>query len=399
MPMISVDEADKILKSIVFEMGSVNLPLEKCTGRYLAQDLLADQDLPPFDRVMMDGIAVKSQDYFSGTRNFQITGIQKAGDIPLSIDRQNACLEVMTGCVCPTDADMVIPYENILIQKDQAQIVSGEYKQGQNVHRRGSDKKKDDLLVSKGQRISAAEIGVAASLGIANPLVSAFPQISVFSTGNELIPIENIPESHQIRMSNNYVIQSALSGIGISAQSGHLADEEEALLSSLKEALETNDVIVLSGGVSQGKFDLIPEVLTKLGFTTLFHKIAQKPGKPMWLGTSGKKVVFGLPGNPVSTFMCVYRYLIPWLQRSLSGKDLPLIHAKLAEPLSENNKLTRFVSIALETSDRGELWARPLSTGGSGDFASLSGADGFLEIPPSLIPFQRESVFKLWKFR
>jgi molybdopterin molybdotransferase len=397
--MISVEEADKILYSIVFDARQINMPLYECTGRYLAQDLLADQDLPPFNRVMMDGIAVKSDDYFSGIRVFQIVGLQKAGDAQRSIGRKNACLEVMTGCVCPLDAEMVIPYENIATKNNEAEIISGEYKIGQNIHLKGSDKKKGDLLVHKGQLISAAEIGIAASLGIAQPLVAEFPGIAIFSTGNELIPIENIPESHQIRMSNNYVIQSALNKLGISAQCGHLVDDENILVSSLNEALESNDIIVLSGGVSQGKFDLIPDVLTKLGFTTLFHKIAQKPGKPMWLGTSGKKVVFGLPGNPVSTFMCTYRYLIPWLKRSLSGKMEPTPYAKLAEPLSENNKLTRFVSIRLETSNNGELWAWPIVSGGSGDFATLSDADGFLEIPPSGLPFQRESVFKVWKFR
>jgi molybdopterin molybdotransferase len=397
--MISVEEADKILESIVFQTDSVNLPVGECMGKYLAQDLVADLDLPPFDRVMMDGIAIKWDDYFSGSRTFQIAGIQKAGDTPRSIATNNACLEVMTGCICPLDADVVIPYENIAVQNGQAQIVSGEYKIGQNIHFKGSDKKQGDLLGRKGQLMSAAEIGIAASLGIVRPLMAKLPGVAIFSTGNELISIENIPESHQIRMSNNYVIQSALSSLGISAQCGHITDEEELLLSTLEKALETNDIIILSGGVSQGKFDLIPKVLTTLGFTTLFHKIAQKPGKPMWLGISGKKVVFGLPGNPVSTFMCLYRYLIPWMVRILSGKTSPAIYARLAEPLAENNKLTRFISIRLETNERGEVWAWPVSSGGSGDFAALSDADAFMEIPPSALPFPRESVFKLWKFR
>ena len=224
--------------------------------------------------------------------------------------------------------------------------------------------------------------------------------LAVVSTGDELVEVGQEPLPHQIRMSNVYMLQAALREAGVAADRFHLPDRQEDIANELRQILGRYDAVLLSGGVSMGKADYVPEVLAELGVQKLFYQVAQRPGKPFWFGQSPEgKVVFALPGNPVSTFVCFYKYVRPWLQASLSDKPAPTLAAVLAEDVSFAPPLTFFLTVKAEVALDGRLLAYPVRSGGSGDFASLLQADGFLELPPHLSVFKAGQAYPLIRFR
>jgi molybdopterin molybdotransferase len=253
-----------------------------------------------------------------------------------------------------------------------------------NVHRRGSDGRQGDLLLESGTLLRAPEVAVAASAGMARVRVSHQPAIMVISTGDELIePGEPIAD-YQVRRSNSYAVAATLRQRGYGRiGDDHVMDDEAALRDRLALHLTTHEVVILSGGVSMGRFDLVPKVLTHLGVVEVFHKIAQRPGKPMWFGIGPQgQTVFGLPGNPVSTLVCLIRYVVPGIAAAMGSRPVPPERLALAAPVTVQSAMTHFLPVAVQTDDWGRAWADPRPTNGSGDFLSLSGTDGFAEIPP-----------------
>jgi len=186
--------------------------------------------------------------------------------------------------------------------------------QGQSIHKRAADARKDERLLQPGFIMTPAEVALLASVGKEKVKVFAYPKAAIISTGDELVAIDQVPKAHQIRSSNVYALQSAMAEIGWQAERFHVEDEKRAMEKTFRKILETSDVLILSGGVSKGKFDFVPEVLNQVGIEVLFHQVSQRPGKPFWFGKSASgKVAFALPGNPVSTFMCFYKYIKPWV--------------------------------------------------------------------------------------
>jgi molybdopterin molybdotransferase len=212
--------------------------------------------------------------------------------------------------------------------------------------------------------------------------VTAKPKIAVIATGDELVDIgRKTIKPYQIRLSNSYALDAALRQTGLcDARMFHFIDDKKILRREIKKILNQFDILVLSGGVSMGEFDYVPQVLAELGVQVLFHKVAQKPGKPFWFGKNKKgKIVFALPGNPVSTQICAHRYVIPYLHK-IAGLPYNGYWAVLDEDLSAKTDLTYFAPVKIFSEDNGTLRATPVATGGSGDYASLSQADGFLEL-------------------
>jgi len=275
-------------------------------GAVLRENIYAERDQPPFDRVAMDGIALDSTAVSEGARRLHIQATQAAGDPPLSLGTPTSCIEVMTGAMMPAGCDSVVPVEQIAILEGEAELAADvTVEPWQNVHRRGTDTRQGTLLVSNGVRLRAPEIAIAASAGMARIRVSSQPMLAVISTGNELIEPGEPILPHQVRRSNAYAIVAALRQQGFQrVADDHIVDDAPELKRRLKFHLETHDVLVLSGGVSMGKLDLVPKVLDELGVHTVFHKVAQRPGKPMWFGVaSSGAAVFALPGNP-SRHLC-----------------------------------------------------------------------------------------------
>ena len=400
--MITALEATDLILSRAKTYGTEQVVLTECIGRVLAQDIRADRPFPPFTRVSMDGIAIQYQAYESGQRSFSIEGIQAAGAPSKQLKDKNACIEVMTGAVLPEHSDTVIRYEDLDLKEGIATIIEGAViKPNQNAHHKGGDRKKGEILVSVGRQISPAEIGVAATVGHNHLIVKKLPSVAIISTGDELVPIEQTPAPHQIRSSNIAKIQSLLSSWGIAASPYHIVDDMEATQSKLRELLERYDVLILSGGVSKGKFDYLPAALETLKVKKHFHRISQRPGKPFWFGESTDgTMVFALPGNPVSSFVCTIRYFQPWLRKSLNLTPKKKIYAQLAEDFHFKPDLTYFLQVATHyNEENGALIATPIPGRGSGDLANLIDAKAFLELPKGKNDFKKGTVYPLWFYR
>lgn len=389
--MISVNEALKIVKENAFAPSISAVLLLKSLGLILAENIIADRDFPPFNRVAMDGVAIAKSD----AKIFEIETTQFAGESQKTLQNPQKCIEVMTGAVLPLGCDTVIRYEDIDIQEingikyAKTTIPLNEIKAGQNIHPKGSDRKAGDLLLKKGLLISPPEIAVMASVGKDEILVENPPRVAVISTGDELVEITTNPKPYQIRMSNSYMLAGALAQVRIKANLFHLMDDKELLLSKLKEILSNHDILLLSGGVSAGKKDFVPEILTNLGVNKLFHKVAQKPGKPFWFGKSEEgKTVFALPGNPVSTFLCFCKYF-------LNQKEEQVILDK--DVLFKPN-ITYFVPVKTYFQN-GKMMATPFEGSGSADFANLTDCDGFVELPADDQKFEAGEVFGFVRFR
>ena len=399
--MLTPAQADELIGQHLICLPIESLPLAQCAGAVLRENVYAERDQPPFDRVAMDGIAVDSSSVQHGSRRLHIQATQAAGDPPLTLTTPADCIEVMTGAVIPTGCDSVIPVEQITVRGREAELSSGvTVEPWQNVHRRGTDTRQGTLLLSAGARLRAPEIAIAASAGMARIRVSSQPMLAVISTGNELVEPGEPILPHQIRRSNAYAIVAALRRHGFQrVADDHLLDDREEIRNRLKFHLETHDVLVLSGGVSMGKLDFVPAVLEELGVRTVFHKVAQRPGKPMWFGVAASgATVFALPGNPVSTFVCLSRYVLPALFAAM-GQDPPAPERMaLGGEVANSTGLTFFMPIRVEVDDWGRSWATPSPTNGSGDFTSLAGTDGFVELPPGPNTYPKGFVTRLHRW-
>jgi len=396
--MITVEEAKHIILKNTQDFGIEEIPFLEAVGRVLKEDIVADRDFPPFNRVAMDGIAINHRFFEHGVRDFKIEGIQAAGSPQQTLDNAANCYEVMTGTVLPNNTDTVIRYEDVEINTLVATITIDEIKEGQNIHTQGSDKSEGTILIKKNTIISAAEIGVLATVGKATVKVAKQPKVMIVSTGDELVDVNENPLDHQIRRSNVYTLVSLLNDLKIPAETAHITDEKQILKEKIESYLKEYDVLLFSGAVSKGKFDFLPEVLDGLGVKKLFHRVSQRPGKPFWFGTTNNCNVFAFPGNPVSTFVNCLVYFYPWHYKSVgvSSKEKTAI---LAKDITFKPNLSCFLQVKL-TSENGQVYATPIQGNGSGDLASLVEADGFIELPKTeKIEFKKGSVFPTLTYR
>lgn len=419
--LISTQKALDIILDQTKDFGIEEVSYDQSLGRVLKEDIFADRDFPPFDRVSMDGIAIDFQSFEKGQRDFEIDGVQAAGSKQLELSDSLKCMEVMTGAVLPIGTDTVIPYEQVQINDGVATILLDEFIQFKNVHSKGKDQQQGTVVIEKNKLISSAEIGVLATVGKSVVKVAKLPKVMIISTGDELVGVNETPANYQIRRSNVHTLVSLLARFQIEAQSDYISDNKEILKSKISKYLIEFDVLLFSGAVSKGKFDFIPEVLDQLGVEKLFHKVAQRPGKPFWFGrkvsvfsqsevsrsSSGVEmsprelrntVVFAFPGNPISTFVSCVKYFFPWMQKSIQvGFENPNF-AKLTEDVSFKPSMTYFMQVKLENR-KGELWAIPYRGNGSGDLASLVQTDAFIELPADETEFKKGEVFPILKYR
>jgi molybdopterin molybdotransferase len=384
----------------VTPLPAERVKLAEAAGRILREDIEAERDNPPFDRVCMDGVAVASSAFAAGARKFRVQATQAAGAVPLTLAAPDAAIEAMTGAVLPHGTDCVIPLEDydlvdgVLTLKPVATA-----QPWLNVQRRGSDSAPGVPMLTAGMRLGAAEVAVVASAGRAEVLVSRQPRIMVISTGDELIEPGQPIADHQVRRSNAYAVTSALRLRGYQqVRDEHLRDDEALMRARISEILSAHDVVVLSGGVSKGKFDFVPKALQALGVTEVFYQVAQRPGRPMWFGVGPRgQLVFGLPGNPVSTLVCLVRYVLPALRAAMQWKAPARGRAALSAP-SGGRKMTYFMPVTLlpAAAELARAEAKPPS--GSGDFLALAATDGFIELPPQPdgYPAGFEATFYPW---
>lgn len=413
--MIYVEEALQIILDNTQDFGVEEVPFQDSLGRVLKEDILADRDFPPFNRVSMDGIAINHRYFEYGVRDFKIEGIQPAGAPQEKMENAAHCYEVMTGAVLPENTDTVIRYEDLTIETLMATVNLDALEKGKNIHTKGKDRLEGDLLIPKNRVITAAEIGVIATVGKALVKVAKTPKVIIISTGDELVEVDQTPETHQIRRSNAFSLVSLLKSLKIDAETDHITDDKEKLKEKIDSHLKNFDVLLFSGAVSKGKFDYLPEVLEELGVEKLFHRVAQRPGKPFWFGhsvpssiskqdgivpaenTDKGSIVFAFPGNPISTYVNCLAYFYPWYAKS-AGFEIQEETVILGDDVSFKPNLVYFLQVKIEIK-YGHLVAMPVKGNGSGDLASLTQADGFIQLPKDQTEFKKGETFSFIRFR
>lgn len=399
IPMITVQQAEKLILENTRNYGNEIVLFDEALGRVLAEEIKTDRDLPPFNRVTMDGIVVKYAAIAQNIKTFKIKATQAAGDVPIEIDADDECIEIMTGAALPKSVDTVIRYEDIEINDGKATILGDNIKQGQNLHLKGSDKQKGEIILTPGRLITPAVISLIASVGETELRVKRIPRVVILSSGDELVDVSDTPSPYQIRRSNSYMLQAMLAQQGIKGSIRHVPDDEAIIKQQLGLCLQHYDVILLSGGISMGKFDYIPQALRDLYVEEIFHKVQQRPGKPFWFGKHGNGVVvFAFPGNPVASFMCMQRYFVPWLNASLAIQSKETVYAVLADDFKFQPSLEYYLQVKLHYSKEGQLLATPVVGNGSGDFANLADTDAFVELPSDKTTFKKGEVYKIWPF-
>lgn len=398
--MTTPQEAHQAIRAAVPALGSEPVAVAGAAGRVLRQTVVAERDQPPFDRVMMDGIAIAFDDFEHGTRAFPVRSTQAAGDTQQTLER-GGCIEIMTGASLPVGADCIVPVERIGITDGIAAIEAGyEARQDQFIHARGSDHERGAILLRPGRRISPMAVAVLLACGLTEVEVSRAPALRVISTGNELVPAGSPIEAHQIRLTNGPAVIAMLAAHGYyDAAHEHLADDPGQLEARLAEHLDAADVLVLSGGVSMGKADFVPRVLEALGVSAVFHGISQRPGRPMWFGTGPRgQAVFALPGNPVSTLVCCREYLVPALDAASGLQAARPEFAALTEAVTFEPALTCFLPVRLVSNVGSQLVAMPAPTNTSGDFTSLAATDGYVELAAAQTGFPAGTAVRLTRW-
>jgi molybdopterin molybdotransferase len=398
--MLTPAQAESLIEQHLTCLPIESLPLTQAAGAVLRENIYAERDQPPFDRVAMDGIALSTSGIAASAGRLRVDGMQAAGDPPRTLADPETCIEIMTGAMLPRGCDAVVPVEQLRRAGEYAEIGRKAVPPWQNVHRRGSDCQQGTLLLAAGTRLSAPEVAIAAGAGMARVRVSAQPMIVVISTGNELIEPGETIEPHQVRRSNAYGITASLRQHGFARiADDHVRDDEAELTSRLGFHLRTHDVLILSGGVSMGQLDLVPRVLEQLGVTLVFHHIAQRPGKPMWFGVSQTgPAVFALPGNPVSTLVCLARYVLPALRTAMGQAPAPPPRIAITAPVDVKAPLAFYMPVSLRSDEWGRTSAEPRPTNGSGDFTALAGTDGFVELPPGPDTFPKGFVAPFFRW-
>jgi len=397
---IDVAEADEHIAGALQNWGTEHVPLVAAAGQVLRQTIVAERDQPPFDRATMDGIAVASAALAQGQREFTLAGTQAAGQAAQSLPDNNSCLETMTGAVMPAGADTMIPVERISIANGIATLEEGyEATSQQFVHPRGSDHQQNDELLTPGIRINAPDMAILTAAGNTEVEIARWPEVAIVSTGDELVDVGEPLADFQIRSSNDRAIETALNAHGChSTLRARLPDDPDALRAHISELHASNDVLILSGGVSMGKYDYVPGILEELGIKLVFHKILQRPGLPMWFGVSQDgKPVFALPGNPVSTLVCLVRYVRPAIETAMGCLPTPE-YVQLDNAVDFKPDLCWFLPVALRQHADGRYTAEPRPTNTSGDFIGLRGTDGFVELPRGRDQFEAGYSARLYRW-
>ena len=382
--MLSYEQArQKVIEQLTQKKGpraTEQVRVGDALGYVLAQEVKTDREYPPFNRATRDGYAVFAADAKAGV-TLKCTGEIKAGDRVTKELRAETCVQIMTGAAVPSGADAVVMIEHTKRDGDEVRF-DRDAVTGQNFVPRGSEARGGQTLLTPGMRLGYAELSLAAQVGAAELKCAQKPRVAILSTGDEIVPVDSIPGRFQIRNSNSVSLaaQVRLAG-GEPVLLGNAMDREDDLSSKIRRGLQ-EDLLVLSGGVSMGKYDLVEKVLREMGAEFYFDAVAIRPGKPAVFGKCGEKFVFGLPGNPVSTMVTFELFVAPAVDL-LSGaeaRELPILEARLGEALHEKPGLTHFLPARME----GQGAARQvlvLKWQGSGDVAALGKANCFVVVP------------------
>lgn len=379
-PLISVEEADAVLRSSTPDVVTEQIALPDAVGRVLAQAVTAEGPQPPFDRVMMDGVATRWQPVMPAV--LRIAGAQMAGMQGAVLVAPDSCIEISTGAELPEGCDCIVPIEQLeRTAEGYALRATAVPVAGQFIHRRGSDCAAGTPVLAPGIRIGAPQMALLAANGVGRVSVARLPNVAIVATGDELVAVDAPLAPGRIRRSNDLALLAALQAAGLGRASlHHVEDDPGRLAEALARLLDTHDTLVLSGGVSMGQRDFLPGTLEALGVRCHFHGIAQRPGKPMWFGVGPQgQRVFALPGNPVSSLVCLIRYVRPALLAGMNAPPTAFEQVPIATALPAF-ALAQFIPVHLRHDDAGNAVAEPVASRNSGDFTALACTAGVVEL-------------------
>jgi molybdopterin molybdotransferase len=390
--MISADDALALVLANVEVLGVERTPILSALWRVLAEQIRSPRYIPGFDNSAMDGYAVRADDVKHATdgKPIALMVVEEipAGTMPSRRLGVGEAARIMTGAPLPTGADTIVPVERTRAAGAEVEVLAPS-EPGAFIRPRGEDVREGEVVMSPGRRLKPADLGMLASINRSMVEVYRRPRVAIVATGNELVDVDQAPSGAQVVNSSGYALYGGVQEAGGEPIVLKLArDRPEDVRARLSEALAF-DVVLSTGGVSVGQFDHVKEVLDELGMRQIFHGVAQKPGRPLKFGLIGKRPVFGLPGNPVSTMVCFYLYVRPAILKMAGRHDLGLrrLNVRCAVDIKTSRDVTEFVRVRL--APRGdELLAAPTGSQGSGILSSLSRADGLL-IGPA-----RETILK-----
>jgi molybdopterin molybdotransferase len=375
--MIEPDEALARVLDLVKPLPAVQVPLAEAAGYILAESIRADRDYPPFDRAMMDGAAVRLAD---AGRTVEVRGEVAAGDRAALSVVPGTCLNIMTGAPCPEGTEAVVP-EEALLRRGALVTLPGEIPHGANIVSRGAECRKDSLTLEEGDTVTALAAGVLASLGRERVRIIAPPEVALIITGKEVVRGDSRPGPAEIRDANGPMLEALVSASGATVSMRLHAEDTPESLARMLERASGSDLVLLSGGVSAGKFDLVPGELERFGAEILFRKVRQKPGKPLLFARRGEQVIFGLPGNPLAVHFCFHRYASAAL-RKMMGKQPSgsTMKGVLAEAVSGGGQRHWFMPGAARWID-GVWRIRPIAPRSTADLFNAHRANCYVHIP------------------
>lgn len=387
--MLRFEQALEIVLSSAKIIGTERVDVACVKGRILAEDVASDIDMPPFDKSAVDGYACRRADL---ANELTIVETIPAGQSPTRAIGANQCAKIMTGAEIPKGADCVVMVEFTKNPTEGAVRFTGE-KTTDNICLRAEDIKTGQVVLHKGALIKPQHIATLASVGCVNPLVAKKPQVGIITTGNELVPPSQKCAKSQIRDSNSFQLCAQVDGIAAARNYGIVADTKEQIDRILKKAMEENDVILFSGGVSMGDFDFVTKVLKQNGVDILFEKLAVKPGKPTVFGVSGKTFYFGLPGNPVAAFVIFELLIKPFLYKLMGHNYRPAYAVSPLEEPVKRKKTERQLWLPVTiTQDR---TVRPVEYHGSAHISALCEADGLIVMETGVGEIKKEIPIKV----
>ncbi|TET49080.1 MAG: molybdopterin molybdotransferase MoeA [Actinomycetota bacterium] len=400
--MISVEEAQRIVLNSGLKPGIQRLPILESLGLTLAEDIISSDDIPIYDNSAMDGYAVRAIDIKGAEKSYPIRLVLMgedipAGRIPKSTVNPGFCMPIMTGAPLPNGADSVVMKEDT--QRDAGSVmVFREIEKGENVRYRSEDIKKGSTVFRKGDNINPATIGVLASLGIGEVKVYRPPLVGVLATGDELIRIDEKLIAGKVRDSNSYSLSAQVKEMGMEYRRfGTIVDDETLLLKKIKEALGECDILLLSGGISVGDYDLVKDTLEGIGAKLIFWRVNQKPGKPLAFFKYGNKYIFGLPGNPVSVMVCFEMYVRPMIRKSMGYDNFfrPEVIAEALDDFKNKTGRVNFARIIVENKD-GKYFFKSTGMQGSGILTSMAKANGIARFPADMGNVVKGSKVKVY---
>ena len=385
--MISVEEAQEIIHRHVPSFSPIHVPLHGCLGLTLAQDIIATEDTPLFNNSAVDGYAVRTKDLHQATQESPVH-LKNIGSLPAGASvsialKSGECSHIATGAKVPSSADAVVMKEAVIVEDNHISFTRVP-QVGENIRYQGEDMKKGDLILSKGTQIQPAGVAILAFFGYTQVLVIPQIKVAILATGSELVEVHEVVSGSQIRDSNSSMLAALLQNLPCFVHRiGIVRDDPRILKEKIQTALHS-DLILISGGISVGEHDYVKAVLAELGVEELFWKVNIKPGKPMFVGKLDQKLIFGLPGNPASSFVNFEIFVRPLLKKMLgfSHWEIPQFQAQLEAKVTHQAGRTQYLRATIRK-QKNQYLVTPLLLQGSHSLSSLAQANAFIEVPPN----------------